>query len=165
MAENRNKQKKKKGIGAGWLIFFVIIMLSNLMENVDTGSFRRFMFQLRIFALRLGVPVESLILAPFLLLALLVAVVKLARKKAKEREADTPTMSRARASAAVRRPDPRTKSFTEPEAYCFSCEASGDDHFKRDRQTRIRQLDDWLKNGLIDREEYRVLKARFERDL
>lgn len=166
MAENKQNQKnKKKGLGLGWLIFVGIIMLSNLMENVDTSSFRRFVFQLRIYALRLGVPFELLVAAPFVLLVVLIAVIKAARNKAKEKDADTPTMKKARTSAAVQRPDPRTRSFTEPEAYCFSCEASGDDHFKRDRQTRIRQLDDWLKNGLIDREEYRVLKARFERDL
>ena len=40
-----------------------------------------------------------------------------------------------------------------------------DDHFVRDKAQRIAQLDEWLKNGLIDREEYRVLKSRYERDL
>ena len=56
------------------------------------------------------------------------------------------------------------RSYTKPEAYCVSCELSGEDHFVRDRQRRLAQLDDWLKNGLVDREEYQVLKRRFQND-
>ena len=78
----------------------------------------------------------------------------------------TPTVQTSRPIPSMQRREPVTdsRSFPKPEAYCVSCEASGDDHFVRDRKRRIAQLDDWLKNGLIDREEYRVLKYRFERD-
>ena len=65
----------------------------------------------------------------------------------------------------VRWKDPRTESFTKPEAPCIVYEQTGEDHFARDKQNRIRQLDEWLKNGLIDRAEYAVLKSRYERDL
>ena len=41
---------------------------------------------------------------------------------------------------------------------------SGEDHFQRDQRNRIAQLDDWLRNGLIDRNEYRELKRRYERE-
>ena len=61
--------------------------------------------------------------------------------------------------------DPRMKSFTKPDAPCIVCEHTGEDHLMRDKANRIKQLDDWLKSGLIDRSEYRVLKDRFERDL
>ena len=40
----------------------------------------------------------------------------------------------------------------------------GEDHFRRDKRTRIAQLDDWLKNGLIDRKEYNELKKRYMQD-
>ena len=43
-------------------------------------------------------------------------------------------------------------------------EAQGEDHFQRDRRRRISQLDDWLKSGLIDRDEYKNLNRRSERD-
>ena len=43
-------------------------------------------------------------------------------------------------------------------------DAQGEDHFQRDRRRRISQLDDWLKSGLIDRDEYKTLKRRYERD-
>ena len=41
-------------------------------------------------------------------------------------------------------------------------DASREDHFEHDKRTRIAQLDDWLRNGLIDRKEYRILKQRYE---
>ena len=40
----------------------------------------------------------------------------------------------------------------------------GEDHFQRDKRKRIEQLDDWLKNGLIDRSEYNELKRRYRED-
>ena len=52
-----------------------------------------------------------------------------------------------------------------PDAPCVVCEHTGEDHLARDKQNRIRQLDDWLKSGLIDRAEYAVLKDRYERDM
>ena len=39
-----------------------------------------------------------------------------------------------------------------------------EDHFQRDRRNRISQLDDWLKNGLIDRKEYDELKKRYKQE-
>ena len=42
--------------------------------------------------------------------------------------------------------------------------ASGEDHFERDKRKRIEQLDDWLKNGLIDRREYNELKRRYREE-
>ena len=39
--------------------------------------------------------------------------------------------------------------------------SSGEDHFQRDKRKRIEQLDEWLKNGLIDRKEYDELKRRY----
>ena len=44
-------------------------------------------------------------------------------------------------------------------------ENTGEDHFQRDKVRRIKQLDDWLKSGLISRDEYRVLKDRYERGI
>ena len=72
--------------------------------------------------------------------------------------------SRPVPSMQRREPVTAQRSYTKPEAYCVSCELSGEDHFVRDRQRRLAQLDDWLKNGLVDREEYQVLKRRFQND-
>lgn len=54
--------------------------------------------------------------------------------------------------------------FPSPEAYCVVCKNTGEDHLAVDRAQRLRQLDDWLKNDLIDKEEYRVLKESFEKN-
>ena len=57
------------------------------------------------------------------------------------------------------------RDFSAPEAPCIVCEQTGEDHFRRDKARRIAQLDDWLKIGLIDRYEYRVLKDRYEKGI
>lgn len=78
----------------------------------------------------------------------------------------TPTIQTSRPAPSMQRREPVTenRSFSKPDAYCVSCELSGEDHFVRDRNRRIAQLDEWLKNGLIDRQEYMVLKRRFQND-
>ena len=42
---------------------------------------------------------------------------------------------------------------------------TGEDHFAHDKAQRIAQLDDFLKNGIIDKAEYRTLRDRYERNL
>ena len=73
-----------------------------------------------------------------------------------------PSMKRPTATAAARS---AKRDFRAPEAPCIVCEQTGEDHFQRDKARRIAQLDDWLKNGLIDREEYRVMKDRYQRGI
>ena len=65
----------------------------------------------------------------------------------------------------------------QKEEYCKTCsdefiynnrqteynEYSAEENFIRDRQRRISQLDDFLKNGLIDKEEYWVLRSHYEK--
>lgn len=73
-----------------------------------------------------------------------------------------PSMKRPLVSAASRS---AKRDFRAPEAPCIVCEQTGEDHFQRDKARRIAQLDDWLKNGLIDRQEYLVLKDRYQRGI
>ena len=75
-----------------------------------------------------------------------------------------PSMKRPAASAA-HAPHSAQRDFRAPEAPCIVCEQTGEDHFQRDKARRIAQLDDWLKNGIIDREEYRVMKDRYQRGI
>ena len=92
-----------------------------------------------------------------LVVVILLAVLVSQKAKAKKAQRDQ--------SPDHRPEDPRMKSFTKPDAPCVVCEHTGEDHLQRDKNNRIRQLDDWLKSGLIDRKEYVVLKDRYERDL
>ena len=52
--------------------------------------------------------------------------------------------------------------YTAPDAHCVVCENTGEDHFARDQAQRIKQLDEWLENGMIDKNEYKELKERYE---
>ena len=45
------------------------------------------------------------------------------------------------------------------------CDNTGEDHFAHDKAQRIAQLDTFLKNGIIDKAEYRTLRERYERGL
>ena len=71
-----------------------------------------------------------------------------------------PAMNRAPAAASHAHRD-----YSSPDAPCIVCENTGEDHFQRDKARRLKQLDDWLKIGLIDRDEYRVLKDRYQRGI
>ena len=154
----KNMGKKKKPAGSFWWVA-VLLMLGALSETEGKVNFRRMLTPLRFWFYRhdidpgLGVPLVFTVI----IVALILIVVAIAKRKMAEKKDRPPT------PAASRR-DPRTASFTKPDAHCVSCELSGDDHFARDRQQRIRQLDEWLKNGIIDRAEYRQLKQRYQRD-
>ena len=157
-----NNQQKKKNSGASWAILIILIPL--LMRALD-GDLPPVVF---------GVIVIAAVAA--------IAFGKMAKNR--EKAAKNALESRGNGTKAapgrkspeveLHRPVPAMqrresvtaqRSFPQPEAYCVSCELSGEDHFVRDRKRRIEPLDEWLKNGLIDREEYRVLKNRFEHDL
>ena len=86
-----------------------------------------------------------------------------------------PTIQMNRPAPSMKRPaapakkaySPRSaqRDYSAPEAPCIVCEQTGEDHFQRDKARRLAQLDDWLKIGLIDREEYRVMRDRYERGI
>ena len=79
----------------------------------------------------------------------------------------TPTVERHRPAPSMKRPASSVahRDFSAPEAACIVCEQTGEDHVQRDKVRRLAQLEDWLKIGLIDRAEYRVLKDRYERGI
>ena len=158
---NERKQKKKGG-GWWWIIFLAIALISQGAENVDL---RRLWMRFRVSLLRSGLSLETVapVIAAAVGLIVVIAIIRAAVKRRAEVSDRRPAA--ARTSAAVQRRDPRAKSFTQPEPYCLVCDHTGEDHFQHDKALRIRQLDEWLKNGLVDREEYKVLKARYERDL
>ena len=68
-------------------------------------------------------------------------------------------------------------SSSNEDGYCKTCsddfvynnrqyeynENSAEENFLRDKQRRIRQLDGFLKNGLIDKDEYLKLRSRYEK--
>lgn len=67
--------------------------------------------------------------------------------------------------AQARRAPRHPLSPDMPDAACVVCDNTGEDHFAHDRAQRIAQLDAFLKNGIIDKAEYRTLRERYERGL
>ncbi len=161
-----NNRQNKNNQGSSWLgaVIVLVIVLIRALTDSDLP------------------PAAGAVIA-FGILAVIIAVVvsAKAKKKAAKKPAPgsvrpTPTVELNRPAPSMQRREPTVSTvshshprtanqrFPQPEAYCVTCENTGEDHFVRDRKRRIAQLDEWLKNGLIDREEYRVLKYRFERD-
>ena len=171
--DNKNNQKKKKGGGGALLVFLLIFLLPRLLEALENSNFERqfsrAIWQMQRWLIQLGLDPDLLPLLFVAVLVLIAVVITSAKKAAKKRDAEQGSTkaytSAGRTTAATRRPDPRNRSFTPPEPSCIVCDHTGEDHFVRDKQQRIAQLDEWLKNGLIAREEYKVLKSRYERDL
>ena len=146
------KDKKKKKSGWGWIIFaLVIILISGMSEDTAAED---------IIAVLVGLAVIIAVIR----FVVRIFVKKDASSSEGRRAASAKTDAHGHAAASARRPDPRTKSFSEPDPYCLVCDQTGEDHFARDKALRIAQLDDWLRNGLIDKEEYRALKAKYEKD-
>ena len=82
----------------------------------------------------------------------------------------TPSVQLNRPAPSMKRAAPTVTSsahrdYSAPEAPCIVCEQTGEDHFVRDKKQRLAQLDEWLKIGLIDRNEYRVMRDRYERGI
>lgn len=154
-----NQQKSKKGQGSPWGILAVLLIIA--LRAISRGGS--------------GSRVVPAVMAVFVLAIALIAIGKSAAKKRQsgERPAPatgarpTPSIQTSRPVPSMQRREPVAtahRSFPQPDAYCVSCELSGEDHFVRDRSRRIAQLDEWLKNGLVDKQEYLVLKRRFEND-
>ena len=150
MNEQNNRKNTRKN--PSFAIWVLVLILIGLFNSEDSG---------------LGVYV----LAVILLVAAFVYLLRALTRKAGSRDTGADASQRAR-PAAKPGPTRRTpakaisthREFPAPDARKIIREYSGEDHFARDKAKRLRQLDDWLKNGLIERDEYRVLKARYERD-
>ena len=81
----------------------------------------------------------------------------------RKRDGQTAAAQKAPLRPAPPRPVPPPPDM--PDAACVVCDNTGEDHFAHDRAQRIAQLDDFLKNGIIDKAEYRKLRERYERGL
>ena len=151
-----NQQKKKK-TGFPWALLIILIPL---LLRVRDGELPPVIFGAVILAI--------------VFVIVMSAVAQKKSGKAAEKPSrpaasparKTPEVELHRPVPSMQRREPMTaqRNFSQPDPYCVSCELSGEDHFVRDRQRRIQQLDSWLKNGLVDKQEYLVRKNRFEHD-
>lgn len=159
MNEPSKQTNKKKNKGLGWLVLLLFAFSSgaDLLEKKGLDS-----------------PGGKLVVGLLFLIVLIVLAAKIS--KARKNGSGAASVGKAPAAPAVRRtpeiplhrPVPSmqrgdSSRFPQPDAYCLVCEQTGEDHFAHDRELRVKQLDEWLKSGLIDREEYNELKRRYMR--
>lgn len=89
---------------------------------------------------------------------------KRALKKKKERpETENKNYSPARRQSTYAQPQSERVPVMEQTRF-YDKDAFMQDN-ERDKERRLRQLDDFLKNGIIDKEEYKILRSRYERGI
>ena len=145
---DRERQNSKKNPSGGKGILTVIGAIV-LMNVISAG----------------GASVIWFILAIALIIAIVVIAVKAATKTAQKNSAEEAPVRWTRPDNDSRQnaPKPTERPVYTPQAG-YNENASAE-NFQRDRQRRIAQLDDFLKNGIIDKEEYKVLLSRYERNI
>ena len=142
--ERQNSKTNKSGGGKGILIVAGFIILMNIISAGGEAI--------------LGIFVIVLIIGT--------VVFFLKRKKAARKKAEDQATVRWSAPVPERRQNravPAERPAYTPQPV-YNENTSGE-NFQRDRQRRLAQLDSFLKNGIIDREEYKVLRSRYERDI
>ena len=132
---NRNNKNQKKSMIPG-LIVLAAVLAFNLVDGAADGN-----------------PMLIVVVLGSLIVLLAIAVTVAAVKKAAARGgvAERPV----RSEAAGRRPPAFMRDAEQEEAiHCAHV---------RGKQKYIEQLDSYLKNGIIDKAEYRVLRERYEK--
>ncbi len=94
-------------------------------------------------------------------------------KNAGRRSAEKGTPAKPESRRAVARPEPVQRTPVREKAFSpertrrrrdDNCDYGDINHqYSHDHQRRMEQLDSFLKNGIIDRAEYNVLKERYQR--
>lgn len=145
---DRERQNSKKNPSGGKGILTVIGAIV-LMNVISAG----------------GASVIWFILAIALIIAIMAIAVKAGKKAAQKNSAESAPVQWKRPEIDRRQnpPKPAERPVYTPQTV-YNENASAE-NFQRDRQRRIAQLDGFLKNGIIDKEEYKVLLSRYERDI
>ena len=128
-----NNKKKKSDGRVGGIIVLILAMIASLAENINGDAVAQLIFLL--------VPV-----------AIIVAVVVFIRKAIKKAKAEKSTAKEDR---------PFTAASTGTAA--IYNEHAAEENFLRDKKRRLSQLDVFLKNGIIEKDEYRLLKERYQK--
>ena len=151
---DRENRERKRGTGKnGWvgLAVIAVAFLINLLESNEIHA-------VGLFAV-LIVVTAAVIFAVFFVMGL---------KKASgtKKTAGSPTAAkvgdtrRAEIRHETRTGTPQRPVYTPSAGYEENATAA---NFERDRQRRLNQLQDFLKNGIIDKDEYQVLLSRYEK--
>lgn len=148
-----NGDKKKKGSSVGWVIFTVV--LGTVLSAIgEIGSE----------ALLIVIPIIAILIIIFAFRTIFKTISGLS-KSAGERPARREPLEDREPRRAGREETDRPSIFRreplEDKPISHQRELLPMDEYER--QKRLDQLENFLKNGTIDREEYRKLRARYER--
>lgn len=150
MNDRQQEQRKRKNNTSKsywWIIAIVLGVVLNLAETGINFDAVFAIIQIAIFII------------------VIAAVIKI-RKNAAEKKADRgeKTAAQRQGFSMERRPlssdRPHRPSAVRQREEYRPIELSSTEY---DRQKRLKQLDGFLENGIIDREEYKVLRARYEK--
>ena len=125
---------KNSGFGFGIVVFYFLIMLLNSTDRT----------------------VAAIIILALVAVAAVYIGVKFGKKRTNKAFAEEKTKKREYCSTC-------SDEFIYNNVQNEFKEYSSEENFIRDKQRRIKQLDGFLKNGLIDKAEYMVLKSHYDK--
>ena len=150
MQDNRKKNSKNGKSKYGGLIAIVLVFIVNILSSLDSD----------------GAAILIAVLAIFIFVGVLFAVVLSIIKKSagtaekpfgaskKGKGFTMPVWNRDDVEIPLSAP-------TRASSPAIYDEKAAEHNFIRDRDRRIAQLDGFLKNGIIEKDEYNILKARY----
>lgn len=143
MDNNRNRQKKKSSpIG---IAFAVILALASLAEGAGGDA--------------------DVFIGIIIIIAIIFAVFFLVGKLSKKVRETGGAVAKKAVFTRFSRDSEETLPVTaaRPKTFVYD-DMAYERNEQRDIQRRLSQLDEFLKNGIIEKEEYRILRARYERN-
>ena len=143
MDNNRNRQKKKSSpIG---IAFAVVLALASLAEGASGDA--------------------DVLIGIIVIIAVIFAVFFLVGKLSKKIRQTGAATAKIPVITRFSRDSGETPPVTasRPKSFVYDDKAY-ERNEQRDIQRRLSQLDEFLKNGIIEKEEYRILRARYERN-
>jgi len=140
---SRNRKNNNKG-SLGGLIVLAIVFLVNI---ASTGA---------------GTEFIAVMIAIAALIAVILAVVVIVKKALGTAKVSSPRAEKFSSYLNREEQGAEEQGFKRREPVVISYdERAQEKNFVRDRARRLAQLDGFLKNGIIEKEEYNILKARY----
>lgn len=139
-----NNEKKKN---SGGIIGVIAVLLIALVTNLQSQEVFQFIILLAPLAVLIGLAI------------VLTKAIKKGGIKAGEAQKSPFSYSSKKEKAVEDSPFTATKQGRN----ISYNEHAAEENFRRDKERRIRQLDVFLKNGIIEKNEYRLLKERYEK--
>lgn len=146
------KEKNKKS-GKGGLISTIVIILLAILTNAESDEVMQFILLL--------IPVGIIVA---MVLALRKGIKKGSGKSGGKKSVfeHVPSFSYSPSKKEKEREE-KTFNATRMDRNISYNDRAAEENFLRDKEKRLKQLEVFLKNGIIEKDEYRLLKERYEK--